>query len=105
MNRRDCDQNSSGAPTAILRWHCRLRSLERWWRPQDLEQPSGRPPENRTIASGHIGLPQNGWFIRGNPVKMDDLGVWGYPDFRKPPLGPLMFIVTKHIEPCDMPDL
>ena len=36
---------------------------------------------------------------------MDDLGVWGYPDFRKPPLGPLMFIVTKHIEPCDMPDL
>ena len=22
-----------------------------------------------------IGVPQNGWFIMGNPIKMDDLGV------------------------------
>ena len=22
-----------------------------------------------------IGVPQNGWFIRENPIKMDDLGV------------------------------
>ena len=29
-----------------------------------------------------LGIPQNGWFIRDNPIKMDGLG---YPYFRKPP--------------------
>ena len=29
-----------------------------------------------------IGIPQNGWFIMENPIKMDDLG---YPYFRKHP--------------------
>ena len=29
-----------------------------------------------------MGVPQNGWFIRENPIKMDD--DWGYPYFRKP---------------------
>ena len=27
-------------------------------------------------------LPKNGWFVRENPIKMDDLR---YPHFRKPP--------------------
>ena len=31
-----------------------------------------------------IGIPQNGWFIMENPIKMDDLG---YPYFWKPPYG------------------
>ena len=32
-----------------------------------------------------MGVPQNGWFIRGKPIKMYDLGVpWGT-YFRKPP--------------------
>ena len=31
-----------------------------------------------------MGVPPNGWFIRDNPIKMDD--DWGYPYFRKPPV-------------------
>ena len=30
-----------------------------------------------------MGVRKNGWFIRGNPTKMDDFK--GYPHFRKPP--------------------
>ena len=31
-------------------------------------------PFNRWVFP-KIGVPQNGWFIGGNPIKMDDLGV------------------------------
>ena len=30
-----------------------------------------------------LGVPPNGWFMRENPIKLDD--DWGYPHFRKPP--------------------
>ena len=32
-----------------------------------------------------IGVPQNGWFTMENLIKMDDLGIWGYHYFWKPP--------------------
>ena len=44
-----------------------------------------------TVKRGEFGgfpemvVPQNGWFMRENPIKMDD--DWGYPYFRTPPCG------------------
>jgi len=34
-----------------------------------------------------IGVPQNGWFIMENPIKM----IWGYHNFRKHPYGHTFF--------------
>ena len=46
------------------------------WRLKNTHAPYGVFPK--------IGVPQNGWFIMENPIKMDDLGV---PPFKETPIG------------------
>ena len=63
---------------------------------------------NETISNirvfPEIGVPQNGWFIMENPIKMDDLGgtiIFGnthkYPKFC---FGRPQFITTQQGRPC-----
>ena len=50
----------------------------------------GRPQLYMEVSMA-MGVPPIGWFIRENPIKMDD--DWGYPYFRKPPY---MYLYTTY---------
>ena len=42
-----------------------------------------------------MGVLQKLWFIRENPIEMDD--DWGYPHVWTPPIFAILFILTYHV--------
>ena len=58
------------------KWFTRTNGTRPWW------HLKGETPT--MICYPNIGVPQNGWFIMENSIKMDDLGVplffWKHPD-------------------------
>ena len=64
-----------------------LDIAERFLLTISLQRPGEKIAQARSIKHiwvfPTIGVPQNGWFIMGNPIKMDDLGV---PLFLKTPI-------------------
>ena len=57
-----------------------LAKDDRCWHMYSQHKKSGPPESTRTNHAyiwmfPKIGVPQNGWFIMENPIKMDDLGV------------------------------
>ena len=60
------------SPTKSLWWMFPQTSvLEKGWLPHHFKPK----PYNKHMGVSKIGVPQNGWFIMENPIKMEDLGV------------------------------
>ena len=58
----------------VFRRPPRLESSWDWWDVKDTLGPERRGT-NQIWVFPKIGVPQNGWFMMENPIKMDDLGV------------------------------
>ena len=75
-----CNRNSWGRSRRNwVNTSKRPPSVARWWFFQDFfnfhPEICGRFPFWLIWVFPKIGVPQNGWFIMKNPIKMDDLGV------------------------------
>ena len=71
---------SEGSRRAIWETHRRPRQRV-WWMQRCCKKKTALVTSLRWVCP-KIGVPQNGWFIMENYIKMDDLG---YPYFRKHP--------------------